>query len=281
MTFAETNIQKAITVIEPHKGWLAGFNFKELFCYRELLYFLVWRDIKVRYKQTVLGAAWAILQPFFTMVVFTIFFGKMAKMPSDGIPYPIFSYAALLPWTYFANSISQSGNSLVNSSHLITKVYFPRLCIPLGATLAGLVDFFIAMIVLAGMMVWYRFIPGFGLLLFPFLLFLTFVLATSIGLWLSALNVKYRDIRYVIPFMVQLWLFITPVIYPTSIAKNYAWILYFNPMAGIIESFRASILGHKGIPWVQLGFSGILTILLFVAGTIYFKRMERGFADVV
>ena len=281
MTFTEKNIQKAITVIEPHTSWLAGFNLKELFCYRELLYFLVWRDIKVRYKQTVLGAAWAVLQPFFTMVVFTIFFGKMAKMPSEGIPYPIFSYAALLPWTYFANSISQSGNSLINSSHLITKVYFPRLCIPMGATLAGLVDFFIAMIVLAGMMVWYKFIPGFGLFLFPLLVFLTFVLATSIGLWLSALNVKYRDIRYVIPFMVQLWLFITPVIYPTSIAKNYAWILYLNPMAGIIESFRASILGHKAIPWPQLGFSAILTILLFVVGVTYFHRMEREFADVV
>jgi len=217
----------------------------------------------------------------FIMVVFTFFFGRLAKMPSDGIPYPVFSYAALLPWTYFANSISQSGNSLVNSSNLITKVYFPRLCIPMGATLAGLMDFFIALVVLAGMMVWYRFIPGFGLILFPFLVFLTFVLSTSVGLWLSALNVKYRDIRYVIPFMVQLWLFLTPVIYPVSIAKNYSWILYLNPMAGIIESFRASILGHKAIPWAQLGFSTALTIFLFVAGVIYFNSMEREFADVV
>ena len=281
MPCLEKNKQKAITIIEPHNSWFAGFHLRELFGYRELLYFLVWRDIKVRYKQTILGASWAILQPFFTMVVFTIFFGKMAKMPSDGIPYPIFSYVALLPWTYFANAISQSGNSLVNSSHLITKVYFPRLCIPMGATLAGLVDFFIAMIVLAGMMVWYRFIPDFGLLLFPLLVFLTFILATSIGLWLSALNVKYRDIRYVIPFLVQLWLFITPVIYPTSIAKNYSWILYLNPMAGIIESFRASILGYKPIPWPQLSFSALLTIFLFVTGVIYFKHMEREFADVV
>lgn len=275
------NNQDSIIIIEPHKSWFVGLDFKELIRYRELLYFLVWRDIKVRYKQTVLGATWAILQPFFTMVVFTVFFGKMAKMPSDGIPYPIFSYVALLPWTYFANSISQSGNSLVKSANLITKVYFPRLCIPIGATLAGLVDFFIAMVVLAGMMVWYGFIPGFGLILFPFLVFLTFVLATSIGLWLSALNVKYRDIHYVIPFMVQLWLFVTPVIYPTSIAKNYSWILYLNPMAGIIESFRASILGHKPIPWPQLGLSVILTIVLFVAGMIYFNRLEREFADVV
>jgi lipopolysaccharide transport system permease protein len=274
-------IKNNITVIEPHKGWLAGFDLKEFVRYRELLYFLVWRDIKVRYKQTLLGAAWAILQPFFTMVVFTIFFGKMAGMPSDGIPYPIFSYAALLPWTYFSNAISQSGNSLVNNSNLITKVYFPRLCIPMGATLAGLVDFFVAMVVLAGMMVWYRFVPGFTLILFPFLVCLTFVFATSVGLWLSALNVKYRDIRYVIPFMVQVWLFITPVIYPTSIAKNYSWILFLNPMAGIIESFRASILGHKPIPWPQLGISTVLTIFLFVAGVAYFKHMEREFADVV
>jgi lipopolysaccharide transport system permease protein len=274
-------IESNVTIIEPRNGWLAGFDLKELVRYRELLYFLVWRDIKVRYKQTILGAAWAILQPFFTMVVFTIFFGKMAGMPSDGIPYPIFSFAALLPWTYFANAISQSGNSLVNSSNLITKVYFPRLCIPMGATFAGLADFFIALIVLAGMMVWYRFIPGFGLILFPFLVLLTFLLATSVGLWLSALNVKYRDIRYVIPFMVQLWLFITPVIYPTTIAKNYSWILYLNPMAGIIESFRACILGHKPIPWPQLGLSAILTIFMFVAGLAYFNSMEREFADVV
>ncbi|MGA1840860.1 MAG: ABC transporter permease [bacterium] len=274
-------IESNATIIEPRKGLLSGFDLKELASYRELLYFLVWRDIKVRYKQTVLGAAWAILQPFFTMVVFTIFFGKMAGMPSDGIPYPIFSYAALLPWTYFANAISQSGNSLVNSSNLITKVYFPRLCIPMGATLAGLVDFFIAMIVLAGMMVWYGFIPGFGLILFPLLVFLTFLLATSVGLWLSALNVRYRDIRYIIPFMVQLWLFVTPVIYPTSIANNYSWILYLNPMAGIIESFRACILGHKTIPWPQLGLSVILTISAFLTGFLYFNRVEREFADLV
>ena len=273
--------QDTLTVIEPRNGWLAGFSLRELFQYRELLYFLVWRDIKVRYKQTVLGASWAILQPFFTMVVFTIFFGKMAKIPSDGIPYPVFSYAALLPWTYFANAISQSGNSLVNSSHLITKIYFPRLCIPMGATLAGLVDFFIAMLVLAAMMIWYRFVPGLGMILFPVLVFLTFVLATSTGLWLSALNVKYRDIRYVIPFLIQVWLFLTPVIYPTSIAKNYAWVLYLNPMAGIIESFRASLLGHKSIPWSQLGFSVILTMLLFLTGLAYFHRMEQEFADVV
>lgn len=271
-----------ITIIEPKAGWLPQINIKELIDYRELLYFLVWRDIKVRYKQTFLGATWAILQPFFTMVVFTIFFGKMAKIPSDGIPYPIFSYAALLPWTYFANSITGAGNSIVNNSNLITKVYFPRLCIPMGATLAGLVDFFIAMSVLAGMMLWYRFIPGLKIiLLLPPLIFLTFLFATGIGLFLSALNVKYRDVRYIIPFMVQLWLFVTPVIYPTSIAKNYSWVLSFNPMAGIIEGFRACILGHKPIPWSHLGISLLLTILVLIAGIIYFNNMEKDFADVI
>ncbi|MGA1823656.1 MAG: ABC transporter permease [bacterium] len=275
------NNQNNTTIIEPHKGWFAFLDFKELFRFRELLYFLIIRDIKVRYKQTVLGAMWAILQPLFTMVVFTIFFGKMAKMPSDGIPYPIFSYAALLPWTYFANSVSQSGNSLVNSAHLITKIYFPRLCIPMGATLAGLVDFFLAMMVLAGMMIYYQFIPGPEFIIFPFLIFFTFLLATSIGLWLSALNVQYRDIRYIIPFMIQMWLFITPVIYPVSIARNYSWVLYLNPMAGIIESFRASILRHNLIPWAQLLFAVIAILLLFSSGVIYFQRMEREFADVI
>ncbi|MGA1844947.1 MAG: ABC transporter permease [bacterium] len=277
----ESTLESNITVIEPRKGWLAGFSLREMVRYRELLYFLVWRDVKVRYKQTVLGAAWAVLQPFFTMVVFTVFFGRMAGVPSDGIPYPIFSYAALLPWTYFSNAVSQSGNSLVNNANLITKVYFPRLCIPMGATLAGLVDFSIAMVVLGGMMIWYRYVPGAGLLLFPLLVAVTFLLATGVGLLLSALNVQYRDVRYVIPFLVQVWLFVTPVIYPVSLAGRYGWLLYLNPMAGIIEGFRACILGHKPIPWSPIGISVFLTLLLFMAGSIYFHRMERQFADVV
>ncbi|MGA1867620.1 MAG: ABC transporter permease [bacterium] len=275
------NNQNNLTIIEAHRKWFVLFDFKELTRFSELLYFLVLRDIKVRYKQTVFGALWAILQPFFTMVIFTIFFGKMANMPSDGIPYPIFSYSALLPWTYFANSISQSGNSLINNANLITKIYFPRLYIPISATLSGLVDFFIALMVLAGMMLFYKFIPGYYLILFPFLIFLTFLLATSVGLSLSALNVKYRDIRHVIPFMIQIWLFVTPVIYPTSIAKKYSWILYLNPMAGIIENFRASLLGHKAVQWIELGFSAIIIIFLFIISVVYFNYMEREFADVI
>jgi lipopolysaccharide transport system permease protein len=191
------------TIIEPKKGWLP-VDLKEIWNYRELLYFLTKRDIKVRYKQTVLGGLWAIIQPVFTMVVFTLFFGRLAKMPSDGIPYPIFVYAGLLPWTYFANALSASGNSLVGSANLITKVYFPRLIIPASASLAGLLDFFIAMLVMGAMMIYYQFVPSIGILLFPFLVGLTFLCAVGVGLWLSALNVQYRDIRYVIPFLVQL-----------------------------------------------------------------------------
>ncbi|HIE52460.1 MAG TPA: ABC transporter permease [Armatimonadetes bacterium] len=270
-----------VTVIQPRKG-LVGIDFQELYRYRELLYFLTWRDVKVRYKQTVLGAAWAILQPFLTMVVFTLFFGKMAKMPSDGIPYPIFSYAGLLPWSYFANALSNSGNSLVGSANLITKVYFPRLIIPMGATLAGLVDFAIAMVVLGGMMVYYHFVPSWGMFLFPVLVFFTFLLATGTGLYLSALNVKYRDVRYVIPFFIQLWLFASPVIYPTSLLHGpYRWVLSLNPMVGLIETYRASMLGHKPIPWEQLGLACGITVLVFLSGILYFRRMEREFADVV
>ena len=268
-------------VIQPQRGW-SGVNLKELFHYRELLFFLVWRDVKVRYKQTVLGAAWAILQPVLTMVVFTIFFGKMAKMPSDGVPYPIFSYAALLPWTYFSNALSSSGNSLVGSANLITKVYFPRLIVPLGATLAGLVDFVLAALVLVGLMIYYHFTPSLATLLVPVLLFFTFLLATGVGLWLSALNVKYRDIRYVIPFLIQLWMFATPVIYPTSIVSGpYRWLLHLNPMAAQINTYRACVLGRSPIPWAELGGAVALTILIFLSGIFYFKRMEREFADVV
>ena len=268
-------------IIQPKRGW-SGIDLKELIHYRELLFFLVWRDVKVRYKQTVLGAAWAILQPVLTMVVFTIFFGKMAKMPSDGVPYPIFSYAALLPWTYFSNALSNSSNSLVGSANLITKVYFPRLIVPLGATLAGLVDFALAALVLVGLMIYYHFTPRLATLLVPVLLFFTFLLATGVGLWLSALNVKYRDIRYVIPFLIQLWMFATPVIYPSSIVSGqYRWLLHLNPMSAQINTYRACVLGRLPIPWAELGWAVALTILIFLSGIFYFKRMEREFADVV
>jgi lipopolysaccharide transport system permease protein len=270
-----------IKIIEPKKGWVP-VDLRKIWHYRELFYFLTKRDIKVRYKQTVLGGLWAIIQPVFTMIVFTIFFGRMAKVPSDGIPYPIFVYAGLLPWTYFANALSASGNSLVGSASLITKVYFPRLIVPASASLAGLLDFFVAMLVLGALMVYYGFLPSFGLLLFPFLVGLTFLCAVGVGLWLSALNVQYRDIRYVIPFLVQLWMFVSPVIYPVSMIKEeYQWLLALNPMGGVIKAFRASLLGHMPIDWSLLIISTAIILALFVSGLYYFRRMERVFADIV
>jgi len=269
------------TIIEPRKGW-APVDLKKIWNYRELLYFLTKRDIKVRYKQTVLGGLWAIIQPLFTMIVFTLLFGRLAKMPSDGIPYPVFVYAGLLPWTYFSNALSASGNSLVGSANLITKVYFPRLIVPASASLAGLLDFFVAMLVLGVLMIYYQFVPGFGVLLFPVLVGLTFLCAVGAGLWLSALNVQYRDIRYVIPFLVQLWMFVSPVIYPVSmIEQKYQWLLALNPMGGVIKAYRASLLGHLPIDWFLLGISSVIIIVLFISGLFYFKRMERTFADVV
>jgi lipopolysaccharide transport system permease protein len=270
-----------IEVIEPKKGWVP-LDLREIWSYRELLYFLTKRDIKVRYKQTVLGGLWAIIQPFFMMVVFTLFFGRLAKVPSDGIPYPIFVFVGLLPWTYFANALSASGNSLVGSANLITKVYFPRLIIPASASLAGLLDFFIAMLVLGAMMLYYQFVPNIGILLFPFLVGLTFLCAVGVGLWLSALNVQYRDIRYVIPFLIQLWMFVSPVIYPVSMVQDkYQWLLALNPMGGIIKAYRASILGHLPIDWPLLGISTVMILLLSLSGLYYFTKMEKVFADIV
>ena len=270
-----------ITVIEPKTGWVP-VDFREIWNYRELLYFLTKRDIKVRYKQTVLGGLWAVIQPAFTMLVFTLFFGRLAKMPSDGLPYPIFVYAGLLPWTYFANAVSASGNSLVGSSNLITKVYFPRIVVPSSAALAGLLDFFIALFVLAALMIWYQVLPGPGIFLFPFLVALTFLCAVGVGLWLSALNVQYRDIRYAIPFLVQVWMFVSPVIYPVSLVHgNYQWLLALNPMGGVIHAYRAALLGHQPIDWGLLGLSTLIILALFLGGLYYFRRMEKVFADVV
>jgi lipopolysaccharide transport system permease protein len=271
----------SITVIEPKTGWVP-VDFKEIWNYRELLYFLTKRDIKVRYKQTVLGGLWAVIQPAFTMLVFTLFFGRLAKMPSDGLPYPIFVYAALLPWTYFANAVSASGNSLVGSANLITKVYFPRIVVPASAALAGLLDFFIALFVLAALMIYYQFLPGWSILLFPFLVALTFLCAVGVGLWLSALNVQYRDIRYAIPFLIQVWMFVSPVIYPVSLVKgNYQWLSALNPMGGVIHAYRASLLGHQPIEWSLLALSTLIIVTLFLGGLYYFRRMEKVFADVV
>jgi lipopolysaccharide transport system permease protein len=269
------------TVIEPKKGWIP-VDLKEIWKYRELLYFLTKRDIKVRYKQTLLGGLWAIIQPSFSMLIFTLFFGKLAKVPSDGMPYPIFVYAGLLPWTYFANALSASGNSLVGSQNLITKVYFPRLIIPTSASLAGLLDFFIAMIVLGVLMIYYQFMPDVAILLFPVLVGLTFLCAVGVGLWLSALNVEYRDIRYAIPFLIQLWMFVSPVIYPISmVGEEYQWLLALNPMGGIISAYRATLLGHQSIDWTLLIISTVIIISLFLSGVCYFRRMEKTFADVV
>jgi len=269
-------------MIKPQKGWIP-VNLRELWHFRDLLYFLSLRDIKVKYKQTALGAAWAILQPFLTMIVFSILFGKFAKVPSDGIPYPIFVYAGLLPWNYFSSALSSSGNSLVASSNLITKVYFPRLIIPASASLSGLLDFLIASMILIGMMFFYHFTPNIlGIVMIPVLVFLTFMVAVGCGLWLSALNVEYRDFQYVIPFLVQIGMFATPVIYPVTLfPEKYRWLLSLNPMGGIIEAFRASTLGHQPINWNSLIISSAIGFTVFFTGMLYFRKVERSFADVI
>ena len=268
-------------IISPSRGWRL-IDFKEMWRYRELLYFLTWRDIKIRYKQTLLGASWAILQPFFTMVIFTIFFGKLAKLPSEGVPHPIFYYSGLLLWTYFANAVSMSSNSLVGGRNLVTKIYFPRLIMPMASTLAGLLDYLIALSILVVMMLWYHITPGRGLFLLPFLMLSAFLCATGVGMWLSAMNVKYRDIKYVVPFLIQIWLFATPVIYPASmLSKKYQWILSLNPMAGVIEAHRACILGNKPIDWSSLWISVGMILFVFISGAFYFRQMEKSFADVI
>lgn len=279
MTDIESKSQ--ITVISPSRGWIS-LKLSELWEYRELLYFLTWRDIKVRYKQTVIGAAWAIIQPFFAMVIFSIFFGQLAKIPSDGIPYPIFVYCALLPWQLFAHALNESSNSLVANQGLITKVYFPRLVIPVAPVLAGLVDFGIAFLVLIGMMLYYGIMPTFAVLTIPLFLILAVATALSVGLWLSALNVEYRDVRYTIPFLTQFWLFATPVAYSSSLVPESWRALYgLNPMAGVVEGFRWALLGKAEGPGILLAVSIIVVIILLIGGLYYFQRMEKTFADVV
>lgn len=268
-------------IIRPTKGWIQ-LNLVDLWRYRELVLFLAWRDISVRYKQTALGAAWAIIQPFFTMIVFSIFFGQLGKIPSDGLPYPVFSFCALIPWQLFAYSLGQSGNSLVANQNLITKVYFPRIVIPLSATLGGLVDFVIALAVLLVMMVFYGITPTAAIWTLPFFVLLAVVTALGAGLWLSALNVEYRDVRYTIPFLTQFWLFITPIAYPSSMVPEQWRLLYaVNPMVGVVEGFRWALLGQGSPPGLIFIASILTAIILLVSGLFYFRRMERTFADKV
>jgi lipopolysaccharide transport system permease protein len=263
-------------------GILRGEWRAEFWRYRELFLFLVWRDIKIRYKQTALGATWAIIQPFMTMIIFTLFFGRLAKMPSDGIPYPIFAYSALLPWTYFSVSLGLSGNSLVQNAQLIKRVYFPRVAIPASSALSGLVDFFIAFVVLIGMMFYYDIPLSFGMLLWPLLLVPLVILVLSVGMILSSLNVKYRDIKYAIPFFIQSWLFITPIIYPTSIVpERFRPLMQLNPLTGLIEAFRASMLPTRAVDWSSVLISVAITAVIFLFAVVYFKKTEREFADII
>ena len=269
-----------VTVIEPGRGW-RWLDLRELWAYRELLIVLTMRDVKVRYKQTVLGVAWAILQPFMTMVVFTIFFGHLANMPSDGFPFPIFVYSALVPWTFFANAISSSSNSLVGSAHLVSKVYFPRLIIPLSSIGVGIVDFGVAATILLAMMLFYGVGWSLNLLMAPVLLLAIMFTAFGAGTCLSALTVSYRDFRYVVPFMVQLWMFVTPVVYPASLVpRQWRWLFYLNPMSGLVEGFRSVFLA-KPFDFLGLAISAGVAIGLLLVGVAYFERVERRFADII
>jgi lipopolysaccharide transport system permease protein len=286
-TEAAAQRETPIVRIEPSRGWMR-LQLGELWQYRELLYFLVWRDVKVRYKQTFFGVAWAILQPLMTMLVFTIFFGRLAQVGSDGLPYPLFSYAGLLPWTFFAQGLGQSSNSLVGSASLITKVYFPRLVVPLAAVLVGVPDFFVAFVVLVGMMAHYGIWPTAAVAALPALLLLATVACLGVGLWLSALNVEYRDFRYVVPFLTQIWLFVTPVIYPAGRVEEKLralglppWLYGLNPMAGVVQGFRWALFGRMPFPGSVLAASSAVSLVVLVTGAFFFRRMEKTFADIV
>ena len=269
-----------LVVIQPSNRWDL-LSFKDIWAYRELLFFLTWRDVKVRYKQTALGAAWAILQPLFMMLIFTIFFGRLAGVGSSGIPYPLFALAGLVPWTFFANSITASGNSLVGSANLITKVYFPRLIVPAAAMLAGLVDFLLAFVLLCLLMVYYRTGLTVQILFLPVLVLLTALFALGVGTWMSALNVKYRDVRFALPFLIQLWLFVSSVILPSSsIPAKWRWLLMLNPMSGIIEGYRSALFGLP-FDWTALGIAAVLTIVGLLYAIYSFGRVERSFADII
>jgi len=268
-------------VIRPKYG-LLDINWKELKEYHELLFFLTLREIKIRYKQTVMGASWAVLQPLFTMVVFTLIFGGLAQMPSEGIPYALFSYSGLLLWTYFQNALTLSGNSLVGNAQLLSKVYIPRLFIPTAPCLAGLVDYAIAMVIMAAMMVYYQFVPPVMVILLPVIVLLTFLLASGMGYWLSSICVKYRDVKFVLPFFVQLLMFVSPVIYPADIVGgNLQWLLSLNPLTGLLNAHRAVLLGHVPVNYAGLAISAVITLVIFISGILYLRRTEKYFADLV
>jgi lipopolysaccharide transport system permease protein len=273
--------EPGVTVIEPSRAWMP-LNLAEIWRFRELVYFLAWRDVLVKYKQTALGVAWAVIQPVLAMVVFSALFGRYGKLPSDGAPYPIFVYIGLLPWNYFASVVNQSTSSLASGANLITKIYFPRLILPASSAIAALLDLVIGSVVLGGLMVYYGVGVGRGALLLPVLLLVTVMNAVGFGMWFSALNVRYRDIQYAVPFLMQIWMFLTPVIYPVSlVGKSYRWLLMLNPMGGVIEAFRVSVLGHAPLPWAALAISTGAGALVFIGGAVYFRSVERHFADII
>ncbi len=279
----DTTSEELLVRIEPTRGWKI-IDLKELKRFRELIYFMTWRDLKVRYKQTVLGVAWAIIQPLMTMVVFSIFFGNLAKVPSDGIPYPLFSLAGLLPWQLFENSLRNASRSLVGNRNMITKIYFPRVVLPMSSVLASVVDFLVALPILIGFMIYYGYSPNIYALLIPYYLLLTVVTAFGVGLWFSALNVLYRDIGYIVPFITQLWMYLTPIAYGSGMITNpkLQFIYNLNPMVGVVNGFRSSLLGEYAVMPIQsMVFSALISILILISGLFYFRRMERQFADVI
>jgi lipopolysaccharide transport system permease protein len=267
-------------VIEPHRG-LFSFDWREFWRYRELLYTIVWRDIKVRYKQTYLGASWAVFQPFVSMVVFTLFFGVLVKVPSDNLPYPIFVYAGLLPWTLFSNGLSRASMSLLNDANMISKIYFPRLIVPISSFGAGIVDFAISFLILIAMMLYYGVKPTLGILLFPLLIFITLIASAGVGVILAALTVAYRDVKYISPFLVQIWMYATPVIYPVSIVpEKWRWVLSLNPISGVIDGCRSALFG-KPFDWVAVSLSTLISLVSLIIGLLYFKKAEYRFADII
>jgi lipopolysaccharide transport system permease protein len=274
-------VTQSTVVIEPKKG-LFQLDLKGIWQYRELLYFLVWRDLKVRYKQTVIGIGWAVLQPFVTMVIFTIIFGKLVKVPSDGIPYPIFAYSALLPWNYFASALQRCVVSVVGDAALVSKVYFPRLILPLAGTISGFADFFVSFLLLLGMMTFYHLGLSWTVLVLPFFLLLALSTALAVGLWLSALNVRYRDVGHTIPFLMQIWMYASPIVYPASmIPEKYRFFYSLNPMVGVIEGFRWALLGKQSPDFAVMAISVAMVLLLISGGLVFFRNMEKTFADVV